>query len=77
VTLIASGGVRSGLDMAKSLVLGASLCGIARPFIDYAKESPESVIDFINRLKRQFETAMFLLGVTSVDDLVGNRSLLL
>lgn len=77
VTLIASGGVRSGLDMVKCIILGASLCGIARPFIDLAKESPESVIDFIERLKTQFETAMFLLGVSSIDQLLGDQSLLL
>jgi isopentenyl-diphosphate delta-isomerase len=76
-TLIASGGIRTGLDMAKAMILGASLCGIARPFIDRAKESPERVIDFISTLKKQFETAMFLLGVECVSDLIDNQDLLL
>ncbi len=76
-TLIASGGIRSGIDMAKSLILGASLCGIARPFINHAKESPERVIDFIDQLRKQFETAMFLLGVKNVSDLIDNQDLLL
>jgi len=76
-TLIASGGIRSGLDMAKAMVLGASLCGIARPFIDHAMQSPESVITFIKTLKTQFKTTMFLLGVETVSDLVDTPLLLL
>jgi len=75
--LIASGGIRSGLDMAKAMILGASLCGIARPFIAPATESPESVIALITCLQKQFRTAMFLLGTKTVRDLVDNPSLLL
>ncbi len=76
-TLIASGGIRSGLDMAKAIILGASLCGIARPFIDRAAESPDHVIAFITELQTQFKTAMFLLGIESVADLTDNQTLLL
>jgi isopentenyl-diphosphate delta-isomerase len=77
VTLIASGGIRTGLDMAKAMVLGASLCGIARPFLEPAAISAEAVLQHIGRLKREFQTAMFLLGTATVADLVGNRSILL
>jgi isopentenyl-diphosphate Delta-isomerase len=77
VTLVASGGIRSGIDMAKAMILGASLCGIARPFIDHAMESPESVIGFIKSLQNQFKTAMFLLGIEKVSELVDNPALIL
>ena len=76
VTLIASGGIRSGIDMAKGLVLGASLCGIAAPFLKPAMESHEAVIALIERLLREFRTAMFLLGVPSVDRLIGQEQLI-
>jgi len=77
VTLIASGGLRSGLDMAKAVILGASLCGLAAPFLTAAAESTECVLETIERLRREFTTAMFLLGVRTVDALRGEESLIL
>lgn len=77
ITLIASGGIRSGLDMAKAMVLGASLCGIAAPFLKPAIESADKVVKAINTLKREFVTAMFLLGAGRVKSLLGNEELLL
>jgi isopentenyl-diphosphate delta-isomerase len=66
--LIASGGVRNGIDMVKSLVLGASLCGMARPFLNPARESADAVRTVIRRVKREFTTAMFLLGAGTTND---------
>ena len=77
VQLIASGGVRNGIDMAKSMILGASLCGLARPFLNPARESAEAVRAVIRRLKREFTTAMFLLGMDNIDDLKGREELIL
>jgi isopentenyl-diphosphate delta-isomerase len=77
ITLIASGGIRSGLDMAKAVVLGASLCGIASPFLTPAMESADAVIRVIRRLEREYRTAMFLLGAARFGDLHGNRNLVL
>lgn len=76
VTLIASGGLRSGLDMAKAIVLGASLCGLAAPFLKPAMQSADAVVEVIDRLHREFRVAMFLLGVSRVADLIGNTRLL-
>jgi isopentenyl-diphosphate delta-isomerase len=77
ITLIASGGVRSGIDMVKAMILGASLCGIASPFLKPAVESADKVVEMINTLKREFTTAMFLLGMKNTQDLFGNEGLLL
>lgn len=77
LTLIASGGVRTGIDMAKACILGASMCGIARPFLEPACQSLDAVIQHLQTLKREFTTAMFLLGTPTLDDLIDNHTLLL
>ena len=43
LTVIASGGLRTGLDVAKCMALGASLCGLASPFLKAADQSTEAV----------------------------------
>ncbi len=76
-TLIASGGLRDALDMVKSIVLGASLAGMANPFLEPALESADAVVARIESLRRAFRTAMFLLGARTLAELRGNEDLLL
>jgi isopentenyl-diphosphate delta-isomerase len=75
--VFASGGIRNGLDMAKAVILGASLCGMASPFLKPARRSADAVIAVIENLRREFTTAMFLLGAANFASLRGNDSLLL
>ncbi len=75
--LVASGGLRSGIDMAKSVILGARLCGMAAPLLKPAMESVDRVVETIEALKREFVTAMFLLGAPDVACLHGNERLIL
>ncbi|MDF3127940.1 type 2 isopentenyl-diphosphate Delta-isomerase [Kiritimatiellaeota bacterium B1221] len=77
LTLIASGGLRNALDMIKSLILGASLCGMAKPFMAPALESADAVVTEIEDLKRAFQTAMFLLGTPTLRELKDNEDLIL
>lgn len=76
-TLIASGGIRNGIDMAKAILLGADICGIAAPFLAAAQDSREAVVDRIETFGREFRTALFLLGCADCSALRGNRELLL
>lgn len=71
VRLIATGGVRTGIDMAKAMVLGASLCGMAAPFLAPAMKSTRAVRALIQRLRREFVTAMFLMGARRVSEIEG------
>lgn len=77
VTLIASGGIRSGLDMVKAMVLGASLCGMAKPFLKPAMTSADEVRKLIRKVRREFVTAMFLLGAADIGGVRGRDDLLL
>ncbi|MDR2417354.1 MAG: type 2 isopentenyl-diphosphate Delta-isomerase [Holosporales bacterium] len=71
VPLIASGGIRSGQDIAKSLALGASLAGIALPFLKAAAVSKEALMRFIETLVMELKIAMFCAGARSVADFAG------
>eukprot|EP00758_Cryptobia_borreli_P010722 Tbor_TRINITY_DN5595_c0_g1::TRINITY_DN5595_c0_g1_i1::g.13302::m.13302/K01823/idi, IDI; isopentenyl-diphosphate Delta-isomerase len=73
-SLIAGGGIRSGLDIAKSLTLGASYGTAAMPFLAAALESSEAVQRVIQRLKRELRLAMFACGASDVEKLKCMRS---
>lgn len=62
VPLIASGGLRDGLDVAKCVALGAGLCGLAGPFLRAAAVSSEAVILHIDALVATLRVAMFATG---------------
>jgi isopentenyl-diphosphate delta-isomerase len=69
LTVIASGGLRNGIDVAKALALGADLAGMAYPFLQAATESPERVVDKVQRIVLELKICMFCLGVKNVADL--------
>ncbi|MBO8183407.1 MAG: type 2 isopentenyl-diphosphate Delta-isomerase [Archaeoglobus sp.] len=67
--LIATGGIRSGLDVAKSVALGAEIGSAALPFLKAAIESAEEVLKLIEFFVRGLKIAMFLTGSRRVKDL--------
>jgi isopentenyl-diphosphate Delta-isomerase len=69
LTVIASGGLRNGIDVAKALALGADLAGMAYPFLQAATESPERVVDKVQRIVLELKICMFCLGVKTVAEL--------
>lgn len=74
--LIASGGVRSGIDIAKAIALGADAAALAHPFLEAATRSADAVEEVLNRLIQELKVAMFLVGARTIADLKGRRDLL-
>jgi isopentenyl-diphosphate delta-isomerase len=67
--VIASGGLRNGLDVAKSIALGARLAGMAGPFLKAAMISTDAVMETIGVTTAELRTTMFCVGAASRDEL--------
>jgi len=66
---IASGGLRDGIDIAKSIALGARLGGLAGPFLKAADQSAEAADQLARELIAQLRIAMLCAGAASIDAL--------
>jgi isopentenyl-diphosphate delta-isomerase len=68
--ILASGGLRTGMDLAKALVLGAELGGMALPLIRKVREGGvEGVVGFIRSLEQVLRSVMLLTGSRTLADL--------
>jgi isopentenyl-diphosphate delta-isomerase len=68
LTVIASGGVRSGLDVAKALALGANLASTSLPILQPATKSTEEVKKTLQFMIEELRNAMFLAGAKSIQE---------
>lgn len=69
LVVFASGGLRTGLDIAKSLALGASLGGMAGPFLKAAAQSVELTVQTIEEIAREIRVCMFATGAGNIEAL--------
>lgn len=67
--MISSGGIRSGLDVAKSLALGAKIAGAALPLLGPATEGRDAVVRALNSYLRALRISMFLTGCRDIREL--------
>ena len=73
--VIASGGIRNGVDAAKALALGATAVGIAQPLLQPAAESAAAVIAKLEQFILELRTALFCVGAASIASLPQTQQL--
>ena len=70
IPIIATGGIRSGIDAAKAIAVGASAVGVARPLLQAALAGADAAVAaWIDAFAEGLRAAMFLTGSASVADL--------
>lgn len=69
IKIIGSGGIRSGIDIAKALRIGADFTAIARPFLIAALKGQSSIEKFIEKIFRELRITMLLTSSKNIEDL--------
>ncbi len=73
--VVATGGVRSGLDVAKGIALGAAAAGMAKPMLEAAKVSSDAVVAELRAVIEELKAAMFLTGASSIAELQARHAI--
>jgi isopentenyl-diphosphate Delta-isomerase len=74
--LIASGGIRNGLEIAKCIVIGADMCAMAYPFLVNAVQSKEALYQFADTVMAELKSTMFLVGAGDMNSLKSTKYIL-
>jgi len=74
--VFASGGLKDGVDAAKCIALGASMCGFASPFLKTAAISTDVTIRLIDAMSREISICLFGCGKTSLEAFRGDPTIL-
>ncbi|KAM3113870.1 type 2 isopentenyl-diphosphate Delta-isomerase [Phormidesmis sp. 146-33] len=75
IPLIASGGLRNGLEIAKAIALGADLAGLALPFLKAANDSEEALHQLVEILTAEITTVLFCTGNANLAELRRSNAL--
>jgi len=75
IPLIASGGLRNGMDVAKAIALGADISGLAWPFLQAAAESVDAVDALVQLLIAEITTVLFCTGNVTLSQLKCSHAL--
>lgn len=75
IFLVASGGIRTGIDVAKAIALGADIAGIALPVLRQVKISVKEAVSYIREIEAGLKIAMFCIGAQNIKQLKHNFNL--
>ncbi|GAB3790942.1 type 2 isopentenyl-diphosphate Delta-isomerase [Virgibacillus kimchii] len=73
VPLVASGGMKTGVDAAKAITIGADIIGFARQLLQAATESSEAVMTTMEQIELELKMTMFGIGVKTLDELKNTK----
>jgi len=69
IQLIASGGIRSGVDIAKSIALGADIAAFGQPLLAAALESSAKVVEYITGIMHELKVSLLCAGAANLAEL--------
>ncbi|MUV38429.1 Isopentenyl-diphosphate Delta-isomerase [Lentibacillus sp. JNUCC-1] len=73
IPVVASGGMKTGLDAAKAITIGADVVGFARLLLEAATESVEKVVAVMDQIEFELKMAMFGIGAGTLQELKDTR----
>lgn len=76
IPLIASGGIRNGLEVAKLLALGADIAGLAYPFLKAAIHSTNALNELVELINAEIKTVLFCTGNPHIQSLQESNCLI-
>lgn len=76
IKIIGSGGIRNGLDVAKSIVLGADAASLAKALLPCAIKSSNSLLNKIRSIIEELKIAMLLVGAKNIEELKKSKYVL-
>ncbi|WP_067726424.1 type 2 isopentenyl-diphosphate Delta-isomerase [Oceanobacillus damuensis] len=71
--LVASGGMKTGVDAAKAITIGADIVGYARQLLKAATVSKDDVIQTMAQIELELKMTMFGIGVKNLDELKNTK----
>lgn len=74
--IIATGGLRSGLDVARAIVVGASAGGMAGRLLPAALEGKDALSHELGMIVQELKAAMFLVGAKDISELAASKALI-
>lgn len=69
IPLVASGGMKTGLDAAKAITIGADVVGFARALLEAATTSAEEVVRIMEQIEFELKMTMFGIGASNIEQL--------
>ncbi|HLR64779.1 MAG TPA: type 2 isopentenyl-diphosphate Delta-isomerase [Pseudogracilibacillus sp.] len=71
--IVASGGMKTGVDAAKAITIGADLVGFARSLLQAATESVEAVMKVMEQIEFELKMTMFGIGAQNLTELQNTK----